>query len=1582
MVGQVLFCKIGRLTWLVRLLLCLAGAPSLEAAIRPHPPEDSEDPPLIPSPPPAPPGIPGTDESSANAPVWNLPLAPGFPEWRWEDALGDLTFEEPTAVVAPPGETNRLFVLERTGWIQVVTNLAAPNRTPFLDLRPNLYASYLEAGALALAFHPGYATNRQFFVLRTVAEIDPEGTTNLFLVLARFETSADDPNQADPLSEVRLISQKDGSDAHNGGDLKFGPDGYLYVSLGDETPPAEQHDGNRQPLTTFFGAILRIDVDRRPGNLPPPPHPGVSGDYSVPRDNPFVGATRVAGRDVVPGTMRTEFYALGLRNPWRMAFDPERGDLWVGEVGASRFEEVNRLRPGGNYGWPYREGHADGIHWFLAPPDLAFDPPIWVYEHGFATNQGNAVVAGLFYRGERLPGLRGRFVYGDCRSGHTWALDHGTGGAIGEPRWLCTEPGLVTYVEDPRDREILAANFRTGRIRKLVAPTVDPGPTLPSRLSATGIFTDLATLTPNPRLRAYRINAPFWSDHAEKWRWVSVPDGAEPWVREDGVFDFPSGTVWVKHFELELTQGLAASRRRLETRLVVRTEAGAYGATYRWNDSQEDAELVPAEGFDESFTIRDGSLVRTQVWHYPGRAECLACHTRAAGYAVGFSAEQLNLTLAEDGQAVPQIERLQGWGVIPPDLPPASELPALVSPQDFRKPLEQRVRSYLASNCSGCHRPGELLDTGARWDARHSVTLAETGLLDGRLCVPGSPVDSRLFRLVEWTSVDLRMPPLSTHVRNDIAVSLLAEWINALPRPPWYREDVGESAGSAPGYATLDLARRRATVSGAGSATAADRAGFHFLHRVLQGDGLLEGTLILLDGARPDGLAGVGLGPWLGNEASAGLGLRVGLDGSGRLRQWFRSEAGEVEDQAGAAVSGAVRLRIARSGGTLTSEMGAEGRPTRLAIRQAEDPDAIYELGLFSGSGDDRQPAHAWFQDLRWAEVSWVTPGANATLGPQQSVPLEVAVVAEGLSVGRVEFLAGDQVIATCQSAPYRADWINPPAGLHALTARVVWESGGQLTTRPRPLQVAADPPRARFRAMDFERQGNWVGHFGALGYRVAGEEPGLPDGSGLQLGPAAGLTWGDATTDVRALERPDRQGRTSAAWVASETLELHVQPPDPRAYVLTAYFLDWNGSDRRSQRVDLVDPTSDTPLDSQVIDQFSGGVYLSWVVRGAVRLRIEGLGPDFQSAVLSGVFLDRLPEGAGQARLAEPVAGAHHRAPEPLRLRAEPVNPAGPPERVEFLVDGVVVTEARGPEFTGIWEKPLAGTRRVTVRAWDETEHPWETSPVEVVIDLPSAEAEFLGYELSAKGDWPRRLGSEGRLVAPGHVSLPPQVRVEWRQAKPFYWVNPSSQFVTDPRAPRIAADDRREAACWYEHELVAMDVDFLDGESHVLSIYCVDWDTNLRRQRIEILEQGSERILATTTVADLFPGVYAGFRARGSVRVQIWGEAVNAVVSAVLIDPFPGVGGGRATFEELSLTAAGWGLQWSAPPGGLYRVATTDALGQGWTVAPMIVTSADGRYRHVEGPTAGEGSGARFYRLELLSTGRLEEGSEESGP
>ncbi len=708
------------------------------------------------------------------------------------DAFGSLTFPNPVGIVSPPGETNRLFIIEQGGRISVITNLANPTRTVFLDISGLILGGTPtdERGLLGLAFHPGYSSNGYFFVYYTgTATTAAPGATNaMHDILARYRVSASNRNQADPASEVRFLRQYDQANNHNAGDIHFGSDGYLYLSLGDEGDSNDSRNNSQTITKDFFSAIIRIDVDKKPGNTAPNAHPSATTNYLVPADNPFLGAIIFNGVGINPSSIRTEFWAVGLRNPWRFTFDPVTGFLYCADVGQGAWEEINIIKKGGNYGWAYREGAHAGPK--TPPAGFTSIDPIQEYAHGGSTNQGTVVTGGVVYRGATYPAIAGAYFFADYGIGNIWYLRYDGTNTV-PFRYVANEANISAFGVDPRNGDILMANQSKDTIRRLIAADSGSGG-LPATLADTGAFTNLSTLTPNPGIVAYDINLPFWSDNATKRRWFSIPD-----TNLDIVFNsannwtFPTGTVWIKHFELQLTNGVAASNKRLETRFIVKSTNGIYGLTYRWGNSLTNAVIVAEGGMDESFVINQGGgVLRTQVWHYPSRAECQRCHTPEGGFGLGFNTAQLNCAHDYGTGATNQIAALSDAGYFTTLISNVHTLPALAHVTNSAVSREYRARSYLAANCSFCHQPGGSAQ--GLWDGRVATPTALAGLINGpllsnggnsnsRVVVPGSLTNSMLLARIATLGAT-RMPPLDSTVLDTQAVALVSAWItNDLP---------------------------------------------------------------------------------------------------------------------------------------------------------------------------------------------------------------------------------------------------------------------------------------------------------------------------------------------------------------------------------------------------------------------------------------------------------------------------------------------------------------------------------------------------------------------------------------------------------------------------------------------------------------------------------------------------------------------------------------------------------------------------------------------------------------------------------
>jgi len=343
------------------------------------------------------------DQLASSQPIDETPLAillsPAFPNLRWtgwesETARGLPNPLKPVVLTHAGDGAKRVFVATQEGIIHVFSNDPETRMTRvFLDIssRVRCGANAVEEGLLGLAFHPHHKTNGYFFVFYTTKHSAHKHTN----VLSKFRVFESDAFCADPSSEEELLRIERPFPNHNGGTICFGPDGYLYVATGDGGGDGDPY-GNAQDLGTLFGKILRIDINRKSS----------AKGYAIPDDNPFV--QRIGARP--------ETWAYGLRNVWRMAFDRHTNTLWAADVGQDRYEEINIIVRGGNYGWNLREGCHPFSNGSLEPEELI--DPLWEYSH----DVGRCIIGGGVYRGKRLPELSGAYLYGDYVTGRICAL--------------------------------------------------------------------------------------------------------------------------------------------------------------------------------------------------------------------------------------------------------------------------------------------------------------------------------------------------------------------------------------------------------------------------------------------------------------------------------------------------------------------------------------------------------------------------------------------------------------------------------------------------------------------------------------------------------------------------------------------------------------------------------------------------------------------------------------------------------------------------------------------------------------------------------------------------------------------------------------------------------------------------------------------------------------------------------------------------------------------------------------------------------------------------------------------------------
>jgi len=351
-------------------------------------------------------------------------------EFNVVNAFPNLSFQDPVGIYHSGDNTNRIFVLEQEGRIKVFNNNpSVTNSTTFLDIRSivDQDGGYTEEGLLGLAFHPNYNENGYFFINYT--EHNPRRN-----VIARYSVSDNNPNQADVGSSFIILEVNQPYTNHNGGQLSFGPDGFLYIIFGDGGSSGDPL-GHGQNLSTLLGSLIRIDVDNPSDGL----------NYGIPSDNPFI----------IPLAARDEIYAYGLRNMWRFSWDFETGLLWGADVGQNAYEEIDIIYSGLNYGWNTMEAN----HCYPIGSNCnteGLEPPIWEYE--LYVDGVCSITGGYVYRGSELYNLTGKYIYGDWCTGDIWALTYSSNGDVENEHLLTTGINITTFGLDESNELLFCGN--------------------------------------------------------------------------------------------------------------------------------------------------------------------------------------------------------------------------------------------------------------------------------------------------------------------------------------------------------------------------------------------------------------------------------------------------------------------------------------------------------------------------------------------------------------------------------------------------------------------------------------------------------------------------------------------------------------------------------------------------------------------------------------------------------------------------------------------------------------------------------------------------------------------------------------------------------------------------------------------------------------------------------------------------------------------------------------------------------------------------------------------------------------------
>ena len=707
---------------------------------------------------------PGGRRAWTKSRILGSPTPP--PPYRVQRVFQNLSFNNPTVLTNCP-DSDRLYVAEVKGAIYSFPNRADVETADLaIDIGKSIPGAKQVYG---LTFHPRFSDNRYCYICYVLdADLD-DGTR-----LSRFRVADTDPPTISIASETIMLTWKSGG--HNGGCLKFGPDGFLYVSAGDAGPafpPDPLKSG--QDISNVRSTIMRIDVDRAGENRP----------YSIPNDNPFVKTPAARG----------EVWAYGFRNPWKMSFDSATGDLWVGDVGWELWEMVYRVEKSGNYGWSLVEG-SQPVHRERSRGPTPIIKPTVEHSH----TESRSVTGGFVYRGERLSDLVGDYVYGDYVTGKIWALRYANG-KVQQLREIAeTQMPIICFGVDNREElYVVSYEGQIFRIEKNLAAASSSA--FPRRLSETGLFGSVKDHRLAPGVQAYEIVAPMWQDGAVSERFVAMPgtDAIGRWTANNtgrgefrGEWRLPENSVLGKTIRLPSgSHAEAPPGRRVETQILHYRDGLWHPYTYVWNDEQTDAKLLEGEGRTISYSVYDkrADSKETRQWRVAGRNECLLCHTTRSGSVQAFHLAQLERTLTANGRSVEQLEHLTRLGFFSATPQRAKKTKPYASPYDDTASLEDRARAYLHVNCAHCHRRGgggtASMDVVFKNQLEKTNLLGERptqgafGLHGPRVIAAGEPMRSvLLYRMAK--SGRGRMPYFGSAVADSRGVLLMRDWIASL----------------------------------------------------------------------------------------------------------------------------------------------------------------------------------------------------------------------------------------------------------------------------------------------------------------------------------------------------------------------------------------------------------------------------------------------------------------------------------------------------------------------------------------------------------------------------------------------------------------------------------------------------------------------------------------------------------------------------------------------------------------------------------------------------------------------------------